>query len=525
MQYVALCRAAAANMKAPLKILIGLAAALAIVPLAAVVHHYQLKSSVTRYRAELKARGEPMELAGVAPPPISMERNAAPIFQKATALFCTNWNVLGSNPPPMMRMVAPGKAMIGWMQSDVRECGKDGASNSWAEIGAALKDEQPALDVLHSLPLQPVFDFDLNYADGFGKMKYSSLAPAKKAAQRLAASAVNHLRQPDTGKATRDIQAMLGLGQGLSHNRTLISELVRIAVVQTALTANWEFLQSTNITDEHLASLQGDWSNMEFIQTFENAMCLERTVGATDLTTMRASGLKSYFEPLQNMGLIETEGDFFSALKIKYKCTMWRYWWSYPDELRELKGRQSVIEAARQARTNNSFHAAKTALKKQIDWLGIGPNEDDSFWFNDPAKADYHYVISSSMKAFETAFDKVMKVEATKQLTITAIALKRFQLKHGSYPAQLAELAPEFLSPVPLDPVDGQPLRYRRNTDGTFTLYSIGENGKDDGGNPSLKEDAKSKSLQWQHSDALDWVWPQPATAAEVQKYFEEKAK
>ena len=33
--------------------------------------------------------------------------------------------------------------------------------------------------------------------------------------------------------------------------------------------------------------------------------------------------------------------------------------------------------------------------------------------------------------------------------------------------------------------MDGQPLRYRRNADGTFLLYSIGENGKDDGGNPS----------------------------------------
>ena len=40
-------------------------------------------------------------------------------------------------------------------------------------------------------------------------------------------------------------------------------------------------------------------------------------------------------------------------------------------------------------------------------------------------------------------------------MTIAAIALKRFQLKHGSHPAQLSELVPEFLTSVPLDPVDG----------------------------------------------------------------------
>jgi hypothetical protein len=113
-----------------------------------------------------------------------------------------------------------------------------------------------------------------------------------------------------------------------------------------------------------------------------------------------------------------------------------------------------------------------------------------------------------------------MKVETAKQMTVTAVALKRYQLKHGTYPPGLNSLVPEFVSKVPLDPVDGQPLRYRRNADGTFLLYSVGENGKDDGGNPALKPDAESSNYGWQNSDALDWVWPQPATEAEIQNYY-----
>ena len=163
-------------------------------------------------------------------------------------------------------------------------------------------------------------------------------------------------------------------------------------------------------------------------------------------------------------------------------------------------------------------------LKTKIESLGIKPDEGDAFWFTDPAKADFHFIISSSLNAFETAFKKVMKVETAKQMTITAIALKRFQLKHGSFPQQLAELTPEFLASVPLDPVDGQPLRYRLNADGSFTLYSVAENGKDDGGDPAMEPGAQSASFQWQNAHALDWVWPQPATAAEVQKYYAEQA-
>ena len=129
------------------------------------------------------------------------------------------------------------------------------------------------------------------------------------------------------------------------------------------------------------------------------------------------------------------------------------------------------------------------------------------------------------MMAFEKAFKKVMKVETARQMTITAIALKRFQLKHGNYPAQLSELAPEFLPSVPVDPYDGKPLRYHPNADGTFLLYCVGEDGVDDGGDPNLPVGITSSSLNWQNAHARDWVWPQPATEAEIKFFYEHPPK
>ena len=117
-------------------------------------------------------------------------------------------------------------------------------------------------------------------------------------------------------------------------------------------------------------------------------------------------------------------------------------------------------------------------------------------------------------------FDKTMRVETAKQIAIAAIALKRYQLKNGNYPADLNSLVPQFLPTVTLDPLDGQPLRYRRNADGTFLLYSVGENGRDDGGDPSLEAGITSSSYSWQNTHALDWVWPQPASEQEIQAYY-----
>jgi hypothetical protein len=62
------------------------------------------------------------------------------------------------------------------------------------------------------------------------------------------------------------------------------------------------------------------------------------------------------------------------------------------------------------------------------------------------------------------------------------VAAERYRLKHGRWPAALADLVPDYLPQVPLDPYDGAPLRYRRLDDGVV-IYSVGLDGKDDGGN------------------------------------------
>ena len=71
------------------------------------------------------------------------------------------------------------------------------------------------------------------------------------------------------------------------------------------------------------------------------------------------------------------------------------------------------------------------------------------------------------------------------------------------YPNNITALQPEFLSTIPRDPVDGQPLRYHRNADGSYVLYSVGEDGRDDNGDP-MPTDGSKKSLAWE--TGRDWV-------------------
>jgi hypothetical protein len=62
-----------------------------------------------------------------------------------------------------------------------------------------------------------------------------------------------------------------------------------------------------------------------------------------------------------------------------------------------------------------------------------------------------------------------------------ALAVERYRRAKGRWPVSLGDLKPDLLVAVPLDPFDGALLRYRQLKDGAV-IYSVGPDGKDDGG-------------------------------------------
>ncbi len=65
---------------------------------------------------------------------------------------------------------------------------------------------------------------------------------------------------------------------------------------------------------------------------------------------------------------------------------------------------------------------------------------------------------------------------------VAALAAERYRRDRGAWPAKGADLvAKGFLKAWPQDPFDGAPLRCKRLADG-LVVYSIGQDGKDDGG-------------------------------------------
>jgi hypothetical protein len=82
---------------------------------------------------------------------------------------------------------------------------------------------------------------------------------------------------------------------------------------------------------------------------------------------------------------------------------------------------------------------------------------------------------------YAKALDAGFRIRALLRCAATGIAVERFRQLTDGWPASLAEIPKTILPSIPLDPFDGQPLRYIKRDDGV-TVYSIGADEQDDGG-------------------------------------------
>ncbi|MBN1491629.1 MAG: hypothetical protein JXA69_17080 [Phycisphaerae bacterium] len=74
------------------------------------------------------------------------------------------------------------------------------------------------------------------------------------------------------------------------------------------------------------------------------------------------------------------------------------------------------------------------------------------------------------------------RTQASHLGTMTVLALEVYKRDHGQYPEDLAALVPQYSPTIPIDPFNEVPLRYRLDGRGGYVLYSVDDDGMDDGG-------------------------------------------
>ena len=505
---------------------------LGIVAVGAVFEHVRDKRMLRRYRGELIAQGEKLEVEKLMPA-FSGEANlAANHLVQAASQLNKNGLVLPANPPGAMRFFSSGKAIVGWKQPDIRD-GKV-HTNSWEELAAQLSDEREALTEIRVSLEQDRLNWNLNYKQGYSLL-LPHLTDTKKIAQWLSAATVNDLHQGDLEGAQRDLQSLLSLANAYRDERVVISQLVRIAITAITLSATWEALQADHWSDGGLADLQKRWEDLDFMEPMGKSIEMERAMTVEIIDRMRRSRdeRKQFFDslptagptPMTAPGGVQDTGDYvlsvakraMETVEMTGRDTLWCWFWSYEDERRCLSGDQSAISRFRSAAANRVFGSLPSggddSRFSRMDWQEL---------------SDAKYCISAMREGtWDSSILKVRRIETMRAMVGTAIALKRYRLHNDKLPPNLAALVPEYFREAPRDFMDGKELRYRLNPDGSFLLYSVGEDGKDDGGDAGGEAGplTSESSMSIFSVKSRDMVWPTPATVDEVAEAREKEDK
>jgi hypothetical protein len=86
------------------------------------------------------------------------------------------------------------------------------------------------------------------------------------------------------------------------------------------------------------------------------------------------------------------------------------------------------------------------------------------------------------------------RTQAISRLLILELAIRAYRSHHAAPPASLSEVAPAYIEQIPVDPFDpaGGLLRYVRNGD-AYIVYSLGQDGRDNGGQSDRDENGAFK--------------------------------
>ena len=138
-------------------------------------------------------------------------------------------------------------------------------------------------------------------------------------------------------------------------------------------------------------------------------------------------------------------------------------------------------------------------LKKENVDTEMGMDE-----WSDFRRARY-WPLTAFAPALTKASELSHRTKVQTEALVATIAAIRYKRVHGDYPENLDRLLEaDLLRELPMDPYSDKPLVYKRTADG-FTLYSLGPDFDDDGG--EVSRDATGRIERWP-ADGDVVLWP-----------------
>jgi hypothetical protein len=248
----------------------------------------------------------------------------------------------------------------------------------------------------------------------------------------------------------------------------------------------WEGLSSYTWNEAQLASLQAELARADLLASYRTSMESERVFSVK----AREAGLDMGAWSMAKGESLDFDGSGEFRPRLGHALLNWLLLprgWRYQNMLGTDR---FYVEISLPALDAAHHRIDLNALQRGIEAR------------SHRGSTPYNWTGGVALTPLESIYGRVAYRENAIDEAVIACALERYRLSHGVYPMALDDLSPAYLDKAPCDVLTGGPLHYRLNADGTFALYSIGLDGKDDGGQVAT---CKEGGVDMDHGD---WAWP-----------------
>ena len=319
---------------------------------------------------------------------------------------------------------------------------------------AIIEANQESLALFRRAAVMTKSRYPVDFSQGmFADLAH--LSPLKSTTSFLQLEALVHAQNGRGGDAAQSIQTMLGASRSLAQEPILLSQLVRAAMNYLAVASTERTLNLTPLTEPQMAALQAALAAAEAPGLATRALIGERACTITALNSPRD------LTPPRNPEALESS----LATQKGFGSTLMRTTGFFQRDL------GFFLDAM----------ATNIALSRSPDPEPfLGRTNLDAIELR--ARRQYYVMSSLLLPALSRTTVKDVEHRTRLRVAQTALAIERYRLANaGRLPASLAALAPKYLAAVPVDPFDGEPLRFKTRPSG-YVVYSISQDGNDDDG-------------------------------------------
>ena len=343
---------------------------------------------------------------------------------------------------------------------------------------AALAKFNPVLDELRAASRRPESRFNFSYDETDSwRMSQPHLPVLKHVCHVLTLRASAELALQNAPAAADDVALIFKLADSIHDEPFRSSLLARFAMLADARQIIWEGLADRRWSDAQLTDFTSHLQEISPLGDLRKPLRVEQ------------AARNELFDELHRRPAIVKDWQFgpgFWNHVLPYYLWLMPSGWMYQEQVSYQRAFEEQLAPA--------LDPESTRVRPSSVNLA---RHGGSPWWN-------HRVLSNALLgSAEWLLTQAAFAQTVNNQTFLACALERYRQANGQFPETLEKLTPLYLSDLPADLTADQSLKYHRTDDGQFQLYSIGWNGKDDGGKVAMNPDGKTID-----TTQGDWVWP-----------------